>query len=320
MAVRSRVTREAVVMDARIGNYVLIDRFAVGGSAEIFRAKDEDKKDIVIIKRMRPEVKDDPVLREGFLRETWLSLLSKHPNLVDGIEQGELGGQEYVILEYVPGVDLRRLFDRVRERQVKVPLAFWLHVVHQVLLALDFAHDLKDEEDIPLGLVHRDVNPGNVLINFQGKVKLADFGVAHLAVLDPEPEQVVGTPGYIAPEQASLGPLDHRADFFSLGCVMYEILTGERAFNLQGLSDEKILSSHKKAQMKTVPRTVPDNLRMVVEIACSVHPDDRYQNARTMLRDLDEALEDTGVYGPDLGLATVARQLFPDEFQRSIVS
>lgn len=306
-------------MDARLGNYTLIDRYAVGGAAEIFRARTQDRGDIVVIKRMRPETVNDPLLREGFQRETWLSTLFHHPNLVEGIEKDEVNGVEYVVLEYVPGVDLRSLLDRVRERNVPVPLAFWLHVVHQILLALEFVHELQDEECIPLGLVHCDVHPGNILINFQGKVKLADFGVAHLARLDPMPEHVVGTPGYLAPEQAKLDVLDQRTDLFSLGCVLYEILTGERAFELNGLSDEKILKIHQKGALKKFSHSVPENLRMVVEVACSPDPDERYANARAMLRDLDEALSDTGVYGPDLGLATVARQLFPDIFQKSIV-
>ena len=311
---------KGVKLDARIGKYTLIDRYAVGGAAEIFRAKTDERGDIVVIKRMRPETIHDSLLREGFHRETWLSTLFHHPNLVEGYEKDQMNGVDYVVLEYVPGVDLRSLLDRVRERQVPVPLAFWLHVVHQILLALEFAHDLKDEENIPLGLVHRDVHPGNILINFQGKVKLADFGVAHLARIDPMPEHVVGTPGYLAPEQAKRLELDQRTDLFSLGCVLYEILTRERAFDIHDLSDEKILKIHQKGAIKKVPRSVPEDLRMVVEIACSPEPDDRYASARSMLRDLDEALSDTGVYGPDLGLATVARQLFPDLFQKSIVA
>ena len=132
-------------MDARLGNYTLIDRYAVGGAAEIFRARTQDRGDIVVIKRMRPETVNDPLLREGFQRETWLSTLFHHPNLVEGIEKDEVNGVEYVVLEYVPGVDLRSLLDRVRERNVPVPLAFWLHVVHQILLALEFVHELQDE-------------------------------------------------------------------------------------------------------------------------------------------------------------------------------
>jgi len=266
----------------RLAGYLLIDRFAVGGAAEIYRGYDEKKGEIVAIKRLRPDIPFDPEMTSGFLREIQLALLSKHPNLIRGFASGTYGGTDYVVLEYVEGHDLSDLQQRAREMKTTIPVTFSLHVVYQMLEGLAFAHDLADASGRAMGLVHRDLNPRNVMIDYSGVVKLADFGAAVATEQEPAPTQIVGSAGYLSPEQASLGPLDRRSDLFAVGCILYELVVGQPAFDIAGKKDAAVLKAHQKGQIRPVPTSVPEPVRMIIEIATSRDPDDRYRSARVM--------------------------------------
>lgn len=302
----------------RIGDYELIDRFAVGGVAEIFRAVDVRTGGLVAIKRMRPDLDFDPELTAGFLREIQLALLSRHQNLIRGLARGHAGDLDYVVLEYVDGVDLARLLARAKERRAPITIEAAAAIVADVLDGLAFAHDLKDERGRATGLVHRDIAPKNVFVRYDGSVCVGDFGASCATLLEPPPTDIIGTPGFLSPEQAQLAPLDRRSDLFAVGCVLYELVAGQPAFDVAGKKDAAILKLHAKGAIRPLPQHVPEALRLVVEIATEPERAERYPDARTMRAALVEAVGGLRPSAP-AAVANLLRELFGDEYRRSRV-
>lgn len=305
-----------------VGQYTLVDRHAVGGVAEVFRARDRSTGRLVAIKRMRPDLPFDPEVAAGFLREVQLVLLAQHPNLIRGLSRGSHHELDYVVMEFIDGKDLEQVSRRAREARVDVPPRFWLFVIRELLAGLHAAHELTDQGGELLGLVHRDVNPRNILIDFEGTVKLGDFGAAVATFQEPPPEEVVGSAGYMAPEQAGLHSIDRRSDIFSVGCILYELITGERAFDVEKKSDSQILRAHQRGEVRPVPPPVEEPIRLIIEIATSVDPEERYRDADAMRVAIDQLL--FGVGAPS-GQGEVTRfrsllsrgmrQLFPDDWE-----
>jgi eukaryotic-like serine/threonine-protein kinase len=305
-------------MNARLGeHYELIDRFATGGVAELYRARDVRDGKIVVIKRMRADADFDPEQSAGFLRELQLALMCKHKNLIEGYAKGTAqDGSDYGVLEYVDGQDLHAILARARKTNVAIPASFATYIVGEILDGLEFAWTLKDGRGRQLGLVHRDLAPKNVFVRYDGQVRIGDFGSSCAALQEPTPQEVVGTPGYMSPEQASRQKLDQRSDVFAAGCIFFELLAGKGAFDLDKKNDAAILKMHQKAQRRPIPPTVPEDLAMIIDIATAASPEDRYQSAKDMLRGLKRT--DTP---PDastaLGIATIVRRMFADEFKNS---
>jgi YVTN family beta-propeller protein len=211
--------------DPRIGSVLLDYRIEAllgrGGMGVVFRAHDRRLKRSVALKLVVPELSADPGFRERFLTESELAASLEHPNVVPIYEAGEVGGQLYLVMRFVEGSDLRALL--ATQKALEPPRA--IAVCAQVAAALDAAHER--------GLVHRDVKPSNVLLDSHDHAYLADFGLTRrLAQPGPTagPELSLGTPGYVAPEQIAGAEVDGRADVYSLGCVLYECLTGEVPF------------------------------------------------------------------------------------------
>ncbi len=301
---------------SRLGPYELIDRFAIGGVAEIYRATDTRNGDVVVIKRMRPDRPFDPELHAGFLREMQVALKSDHKNLIRGFELGTFNNIDFGVLEYVDGQDLESILERVRRNKIQVPLSFATFIVGEILEGLDFAHRLTDPHGALLGLVHRDLAPKNIFVRYDGAVRVADFGLS-LATLHEIVEEIVGTPGYLAPEQARGEQLDARSDLFAVGCILYDLVVGERAFDYVGLSDSQMLKMHALAKRRPVPDTVPERLRLVIDHALSLDRDDRFANAADMRRALQMTEHPPDAVHTPLGIATLVRRLFEAEFKAS---
>jgi serine/threonine-protein kinase len=302
-------------MSNRVGNYELIDRYAVGGVAEIYRARDVRNGDIVVIKRLRPDQSFDPERHAGFLRELQIALRCDHKNLIRGIDKGAMGGLDYGVIEFVDGQDLQRILERARASHVAIPLPFSTFIVAEILDGLDYAWNIKDGNGKQMCLVHRDLAPKNVFVRYDGQVRVGDFG-SSLAAASERADVIVGSLGYMSPEQASLLPLDHRSDVYAAGLILYELVVGHPAYDVKGLRDEKALKLHQKGQHKPVPASVPADLRIVLEVALAPDPVDRYPSAREMLAGLKET-----AHPPDentrLGIATLVRRLFDDEFKKT---
>lgn len=301
----------------RIGDYELIDRHAVGGVAEIFRARDVRTGGVVAIKRMRPDVDFDPELTAGFLREVRVALLSTHDALVRGIDHGTANGLDYVVLQYVDGVDLARLVDRAKERGAAFSPDVACFVVAGILDGLAVAHDLR-EGGRPMGLVHRDLAPRNILVGYDGAVVVGDFGASCATLLEPPPTEVVGTPGYLSPEQARLEPLDRRSDLFAVGCVLHELLTGQPAFDVAGKNDAAVLKAHEKGAVRAPPKALAPALRDVLARACAAAPARRFPDAATMRAAIVAAQPSCAAAQP--ALAALVRACFVDEHRASRIA
>jgi serine/threonine protein kinase len=223
---------------ATLGRYELEEIIGRGGVAEAWRANfvgAGDFRKTVVIKRVRPELREHTELHAAFGREARLAQRLQHANVVQLLDLGDDDGVPYLVLEHVDGCSLQTLMEHGT-----LALEHALYVAEQVASALEYVHAAEDEHGAPLGLVHRDVTPGNVLLSRDGAVKLGDFGIARAlgAGNDTLPGFIKGTPIYLAPEQAGGRPIDARADIFSLGLVLRRMLVGDAA--LDGVDPELV--------------------------------------------------------------------------------
>lgn len=216
----------------RLGRYELGEIIGTGGAAEVVRARIVGAGDFhkdVVIKRLRAELRDNAEAREGFVREAMLARKLQHGNVVQTLDLGDDDGAPYIVLELVEGCTLQRLVEDVGKGGPRIPLAATLYVVEQLATALQYVHGVRGDDGAPLGLVHRDVKPSNVLLGKGGIVKLSDFGIARAAAIgnDTLPGFIKGTALYLAPEQAAGRPIDARVDVFALGLVLRRMLIGD---------------------------------------------------------------------------------------------
>jgi eukaryotic-like serine/threonine-protein kinase len=224
----------------RCGRYQLLELLGRGGMADVYAACRVDvdgPRSRFALKLLQRKWSLDPQLRAMFESEARLTTALNHPNLVRVYEAGEHLGVPFMVMEYVDGVSCAKILRSVASRGERFPAAPALVICAEVLKGLSHAHAARDEQGAPLGIVHRDVSPGNILISRSGRVKLADFGIARSTQIDhhTDPGQVKGKFGYMSPEQV-LGQdeLDARSDIFSLGVVLAEMLLGRRLFYGKG--------------------------------------------------------------------------------------
>ncbi|MCK9462733.1 MAG: protein kinase [Proteobacteria bacterium] len=220
-------------MSETFGNYELIEKVAVGGMAEIFRAVSVHGQGVqkaVCIKRIHPALSSDGVFVAMFIEEARLGVSMVHGNIVPVFDFGYVDGHYYLAMEWVDGLDLATLCGRARIVGIDWPPELAMHVVVEVLEGLAYAHQKRDDQGRPLELVHRDVSPSNILVSLDGQVKLLDFGIARSEAREWKTSTgvVKGKPGYMSPEQACGGEVDARADVWSCGAVLYELLSGVR--------------------------------------------------------------------------------------------
>jgi serine/threonine protein kinase len=220
-------------MGERFGNYELVEKVAVGGMAEIFRARSmhgQGVQKVVCIKRIHPALSDDGVFVEMFIEEARLGVSMVHGNIVPVFDFGYVDGHYYLAMEWVEGLDLATLNGRAHVVGMAWPPELAVHIVVEVLEGLAYAHQKRDDQGRPLELVHRDVSPSNILLSLDGQVKLLDFGIARSEARQWQTRTgvVKGKPGYMSPEQAGGATVDARADVWSCGAVLYELLSGVR--------------------------------------------------------------------------------------------
>ncbi|HKD18851.1 MAG TPA: protein kinase, partial [Thermoanaerobaculia bacterium] len=292
------------------GQYEILERIAAGGMAELYKAKRtgvEGFQKIVAIKKILPHLADDEAFVTMFADEAKLAAQLNHPNIIHIYDLGKIqAGGYFIAMEYVDGRDLRAIQQAGRDLGVPLPVPLAVYVASKVASALDYAHRRRDADGHELNIVHRDVSPQNILISYEGDIKLCDFGIAKAASKASKTQSgaLKGKIQYMSPEQAWGKPIDRRSDLFSLGVVLHELLTGERLFG--GDTDINVLEKVRSAEISPPSRSnpeVPQNLDAVVLKALAKEPDDRYANASDLLRDLDSVLYS---YTPAPGSADVA--------------
>ncbi len=299
------------------GPYVLLGKIAMGGMAEVFLAKRpgvEGFEKVLAIKRILPHLSDNQEFVSMFVDEAKMVAGLSHPNIVQIFELGKLERSYFIAMEYVHGRDLRTIEKRARERETPFPVGLAMLITARVAAALEFAHRKKDEKGQPLEIVHRDVSPQNILISFEGDVKLTDFGIAKAAAKASTTDRgaLRGKLLYMSPEQAWGKPVDRRSDVFSLGIVFYELLTGRKPWaQMQDVSVLEMVRKSPITPLRDVNPKVPPSLAAVAMKALERDHEHRYQDASEFLHDLERTLRNVPVTTADL--ARFMRQLFDEQ-------
>jgi serine/threonine protein kinase len=286
---------------AEHGRYSIVRKVADGGMAEIFLATQLGREGFqkpVILKRIHSAIYADPQFRNMFIDEAHISMGLSHSNIVQILDLGVGDGRYFLVLELVDGWDLGRVLARASTAGVPLPRELGLHVVAEVCRALSYAHSQTDG-DRPLGIVHRDVSPHNVLLSAQGEVKLTDFGIAKAMNKREHTGAgvVKGKVAFMAPEQALGRDVDARSDLFALGTVLYLLMTRVRPF--EGPTDLEILLRVQKAEFRPARHVQPElepAVDAIITRAMRLDPAERYQSADEMLADVERVLR--GVFRP----------------------
>ncbi len=286
--------------------------------AEIVRARDTSApgQPIVAVKRILPHLRDDQQYKTMFLDESRVLAQLDHDAIIKTFEIGEAESTPYIALEYIDGQDARNLFHRTRRNNERVPISVACYIIARVCEGLHHAHEQTDAQGELLGLVHRDVSLQNVLLSYDGDVKITDFGIAMSTenVARTEAGIVKGKFGYMSPEQIKGAPLDRRSDVFAAGICLYELLTGERLFS--GESDYKAVERVRNVDVQppsSFNREIPSSLERIVMKALAKHPRDRYQSANDLRRALHTFMTDSKQECSRAELGAYLRRLFADD-------
>lgn len=301
----------------RLGRYELFDHIGRGGMADIYRARMDTAlggSRQVVIKEVLPELADNARFAELLIDEAKLASRLSHQSIVQVEDLGRHDGVLYIAMEYVEGLDLRELLRRCARAKIPLPVDLSLRIVSDVLRALDVAHRAKIA-DGAVGIVHRDVSPSNVLLSFDGEVKLCDFGIARAADAPHCPEAAVeGKAGYMAPEHARGELVDARSDVFAAGILLWEMLAGRRLYReSEGTS---LLEVACAAVIPPLPsRDLPceADLHAIVARALEVDRDRRWPTAAAMLEALEEWLHRSGYFASHLKLGAFLTDHFGAE-------
>ncbi|MFH2006797.1 MAG: protein kinase [bacterium] len=269
----------------KFGRYVLEECIGRGGMAEIFRAKSPGAhgfEKTLVIKRILPEQARNPQFVEWFIDEAKLMMRLDHPKIVQVFDFGEVEGRYYIAMEYVRGIDCLELLRKCARRRWRPAPIIAVHIIADVMDALQYAHTLTDSDGRPLNLVHADVSPSNIFLSELGEVKLSDFGIAHMGLRRGRPDSGVvrGKYGYLPPEAVAGLPVDHRADIFSAGVVLAELLMVQRLF--RGKNYLEVLLQVRDGRLDRLDefgQHISADLRRILEYALARDPYMRYQNA-----------------------------------------
>ncbi|MCX4241191.1 serine/threonine-protein kinase [Paraliomyxa miuraensis] len=283
---------EVLAPGMRVGRYHLLRRLAIGGMAELHLACAEGLagfQKVVVLKRVLPHLAADADFIRLFVNEARLAANLDHPNLVQVMDIGEADGEYFYVMEHVHGRNAREILGAAAERG-GLPLPVALTIVTAAAAGLHHAHERTDLDGNPLGLVHRDVSPSNVLISHDGAIKVTDFGIAKASARSTETigGTMKGKIGYMAPEQCRGEAVDRRSDVFALGILLYELTTTERLFF--GDNDFAVLNRVVQGRFDPPSVRVPDYppaLERIVLRALSLEPDDRYPTAAALLQDVE---------------------------------
>ena len=274
--------------------YTITERLDHGGMAEVFRGVAESMegfKKNVAIKRILPNLTKNQKFVSMFLDEARLSLFLQHANIVQVFDISRTPDNAYfLVMEFVDGCNLKGLIERQKQKTKRIEVGHTIYLMIECCKALHYAHSLEHPEtNEPLGIVHRDISPPNILLSKNGEVKLVDFGLAKASsqIESTDPGVVKGKFSYLSPEAASGLPVDHRADVFAVGIILWELFTGKRLFF--GDTDYQTVELVRQAKVPSLQplnSEIEPELEQVVRKALSKDPDDRYQNAA----DLGDAL------------------------------
>lgn len=272
------------------GRYYLERVLSRGGMGEVFLAIVKQLNQRCVIKTIRGDLTGEEEFVGRFADEAKILVRAAHENIIRYFDAGRVASDYYIAMEWVHGRDLGDVLDRAYERGEPMPPEIGLYVTSNLLSGLHYAHELKDEQGRRMGLVHRDISPQNVLIGFDGSVKLIDFGLARTDVLPSRTQGAlaVGKYGYMSPEQARHQPLDGRADIYSTGVMLFEVFTGDRLVDEQDQSTlwQRVLNPRHRRPRSVLPSLAPEIDELVMR-AVQVRPEERFGSAKAMATYVD---------------------------------
>jgi hypothetical protein len=304
------------------GKYVLLERISVGGMAEVFKSKAfgvEGFEKILAIKRILPSMAEDADFIEMFIDEAKICGQLNHANICQIFELGRVIDSHFIAMEYVWGKDVLQIQNRFRKIRHTMKPDMAAFIAAKLCEGLDYAHKKKDAGGRPLGIIHRDVSPQNILVSYDGEVKIIDFGIAKAASRSSKTQAGVlkGKFGYMSPEQVRGLPLDRRSDVFAIGTILYELLTSERLFI--GESDFETLEKVRNVAIppvSTVNPEVPPELERIISKALTRDVDQRYQWASELQEQLHAFLLSRDPVFTAKQLASWMREQFAVEMKR----
>ncbi|MCC6746119.1 MAG: serine/threonine protein kinase [Deltaproteobacteria bacterium] len=298
----------------QFGKYTLLSRLGYGGMAEVFLARTTSVGGFekqVAIKRLLPFCTQDKQTVDLLADEAKITVRLTHPNIVQVFDFGRVADSYYIAMEYVDGLDLKSIVELDEHSSQSLPVELAAHVVISILDALDFAHHRTDDGGRPMGIIHRDVTPHNVLISRHGHIKLTDFGVARAAISSHVSVvgDIRGKFSYMPPEQACGGEIDHRVDIFAAGAILYELLSGKQPFRSTSSGQQMVALHHQVEPPSRVNPTLPPELDEVTLRALERDPRRRYASAKAFASALRRHLEERGAYDPLRTTQTLAERV-----------
>ncbi|MGE0786718.1 MAG: serine/threonine-protein kinase [Sandaracinaceae bacterium] len=307
----------------QFGRYELIERIDIGGMAEVFRARQRGAagfERVIAVKRILPYIAEDEEMRAMFVQEAKIAVQLNHPNIAQVFDLGQVDDHYFIAMELVEGQSLKALIERWRERGGPVPEDAACHMLVHVAEALHYAHFAEDSQGRPLNVIHRDVSPHNILLSYEGEVKVIDFGLAKAAgrAIQTRDGVVKGKLAYLSPEQAYGKPLDRRSDVFALGICAWEIFTGQRLFKRD--DERQTLLAIRNAEIEPVSRyaRVAPALEAIVSRALALEPEARFNTALAFREAIEEHQRAAGHRFARREMRALMRSTFPEHFAGTV--
>ncbi len=299
----------------RFGPFRILERLGEGGMCYVFRARRDGEDRDCALKLLKDSARNDERARELFATEAEVALLVDHPNLIRTHDAGRIDKRNFIAMELVEGTTVAALAESLARHDLAMPPDLAMFIVSELLEGLHALHEACSETGEPLGLVHRDVTPDNMFLGFDGRVLLGDFGVAHVEAFgDVNPEHAVGKLGYMAPELLGDAPPDRRADIFSAGVILFELMTGSRLFEAED-EDEGLamLAEARVPRLSSVFVDIDRKLESVVTRALARRARDRFETAEEMAVELETHW--SKLIGNPFALQALVASTFPTEAQ-----
>jgi len=284
-------------MKKKFGKYILLDRIAVGGMAEVFRAKLTGEKGfekLIVVKKMLPHMVEEPEMVTHFIDEAKLAALLQHENIIHVYDFGETEGSYFIAMEYLFGKDLKSIFTKSSQINTPIGIENSLLIASKICEGLEYAHNLKDLHGASLNIIHRDISPQNIFITYDGKVKIIDFGIAKTTTQASKTcvGIIKGKVAYMSPEQAGGKSIDRRSDIFAAGIILYEMITGQEMYpgdTIQALN-KAIHAQYERPE--NIAPSLPPKVYEILHRALNKNIEERYQSCGEMMAEIENCLYD----------------------------
>ncbi len=304
----------------QFGKYTLLDRIAFGGMAELYRAKikgEQGFEKLVAIKKIYTHLHSQEEMVRAFIDEAKLAAYLQHANIVEVYDFGCLEDTYFIVMEYLRGKDLRSISNRLQDSDQSLGLNNSLFIASSICAGLEYAHQLPDIAGNPLNIVHRDISPQNIFITYRGQVKILDFGLAKVAGRQSATETgtLKGKLAYMAPEQAQGKTIDQRSDIFSLGIILYEMLSGRRMYEGDTLKLLRQAQNRSFVPPELIMPELPRSLQDILHRMLAFVPADRFNDCGEVLSALEGCQADLSYRSQERQLSRMVCDLFADDKQ-----